>query len=304
MTQRAAASRSAAGALSDDQIRAKLLRLLSKEYGGERSVRMVKIMAGGEEAFARVVRPMLKAGELVMRRCQGGRIGLPPRCKQRGDVQTSLIVALGGALLVVAAFGVGHWRGYNAGAEAKQAEWDRQKLADVKAGQDRDKAVSQALGVLASGKAAAESAAATNEARWKEAQREARRNGDALAVCEDTGQAETALASDAHGGGEPAGSGARQDDVGLRRPNRPRLLWRFVGLHDGAFTDLNGQPLFGDSARYASDPARADAASPYGLDELVDVDGENARALSACRRAYFDTLNKLKAAEAAWEKKR
>lgn len=56
-------------------IRQRLLEALST--GGPRSRNVVVGIVGGEAWYARVVEPMLAAGEIVMRGGRGGRIGLP-----------------------------------------------------------------------------------------------------------------------------------------------------------------------------------------------------------------------------------
>lgn len=122
-----------AAEVTDAQVRAKLLRLLSPSYGGERSTRMVKIMAGGEEAFDRVVKPMLKAGELVARRCQGERIGLPAKRRQRGDMQIALIAALAAALMAAGAYLLGHWQGVAAGEAKERLAWQTREAEELRA---------------------------------------------------------------------------------------------------------------------------------------------------------------------------
>lgn len=57
------------------RVRARLLEAL--KVGGERSRNVVVGIVGGEENYQRIVVPMLAAGEIVMRRARGGRIGLP-----------------------------------------------------------------------------------------------------------------------------------------------------------------------------------------------------------------------------------
>jgi hypothetical protein len=219
--------------------------------------------------------------------------------KSRGDTQVLMATALAGLVLAVCAYVAGEWRGANRGRAEVQAKWDAQKLADVAAGQARDRATLKAIDRAQESAAAAAKLAAENETKWKEALRDAQRNRKPLGTCvTERGPTEPV---------QPGGSARPEEHApadGATAP-APRLLvlWRFVGLHDGAFTGLDGQPLFGDSSQFALDDSRADAPSPYGLDDLIAVNGENARALSSCRSAYAQALEALDAAAAAWETK-
>lgn len=55
-------------------IRKRLIEALRE--GGARSRNVVIGIVGGLDAYNRIVRPMLDAGELVMKRARGGRISL------------------------------------------------------------------------------------------------------------------------------------------------------------------------------------------------------------------------------------
>lgn len=216
--------------------------------------------------------------------------------KMRGDIQVMMAGALVALVLIIATGLFCEWHGHKLGTEEKQAEWDRQKLADIAAGQKRDRDVSDALDLLAKGKADADRAAEDNEAKWKEARREAQRNGVSLGTCVTDRQ--RAGANGVPGGGDAAAPPDGGDRAGA---TRVLLSWAFVGLHDSAFTGLDGKPLSPSAAGIAADKTRAGTPSPYGLDELLEVATDNARSLSACRRDVDDIRSKVEAASAAWD---
>lgn len=222
----------------------------------------------------------------------------PPRLGEPGFSQVELVVVLA-VLIGIAAFGA---YCFHLGSEHKQAEWDAKQVADIRASVARDQDVSDAIKEVHDKSMLAEQRAGENEAKLKGELREARRNGERLAVCEEQGPAASALAGAPDGAPVASGSGLRPAGVAARGA-RIRLLWRTVGLHDGVFTGVDGEPLFPDSAQFARAPERADTASPYELDELIEVDGENGRALSKCLRWVNDVELKLQAAEKAWDKK-
>lgn len=204
-------------------------------------------------------------------------------------------IALVAALAGLYAFVDG--RGYKRGAAEKQVEWDKSKeetrkeLAALKAA--RDALLLQRQRELE----IAHTNAAGSEAKWKEEVRRARREGKTLASC---GPAEPVpgIPRDRE---RVAGTGLRPmgGDRGARAPGI-RLHWRFVGLHDGAYTDRAGQPLFGASAEHAREAARADTASPYGLEDLLDVHGDNAAGHSACIRDLNEVMDRVEKLEAQW----
>lgn len=219
--------------------------------------------------------------------------------RQRGFVvPMPLVWAIGGALVVAALVGYG----YRLGSNAKQGEWDKEKAAAAKAEVARVAEVGRAL--LAKDKIAeaANERAAANDAELKERRNAAKRNGLALASCPGERPSAPRGGEAAAVAGEPAGSGDRAASVAGDRSGGVRLHWRFVGLHDGAFTARNGEPLFRAATQYALAPERADTASPYTLDDALDVASENARAFSACLRSFEQAIEKIDAAAAAWAK--
>lgn len=209
----------------------------------------------------------------------------------RGDIEVLMAGAIAALVLVIATGLFCEWHGHKLGLEEKQAEWDRQKLADIAAGQKRDRDVSAALDTLAKSKADADRRAEENETKWKEARREAQRNVVSLGTC----VADRHFDVPAGGAAAPSNSGAPAGAAHVL------LSWTFVGLHDSAFTGLDGKPLSEAAAGIAADAARAGTPSPYGLDELLEVDSDNARSLSACRRDVDGIRSKVEAAAAAWD---
>ncbi len=286
-------------------LRAKLLEVLGE--GGPRKPAILKALAlhlgFGAQQFLDTINQLKQDGEIrVMHRQGGVHYGL----KQRGfgtfEIAAALVVCAGVVVLLVMTF--------NAGMSHKQAEWDRAKLAEIAAAQARDADVSDAIKEAEERRASVEARATDNDRRWKEALRDSRRNALALGTCvqpaperpDAGGSGSGALA----GAGDLVGGGIRAPSSRDGAAHAPtiRLNWSFVGLYDGAYTGLDGQPLFGASAQFAGAPERADTASPYGLDDLAEVAGDNARDHSACLRWVADAEGKLKAAAAAWERVR
>lgn len=218
-----------------------------------------------------------------------------PTCRGFSYVDMVIVVAVLGIVgaLLAGAFGLG--------SDHKQAEWDRDKAQRAAAALEQQHDIAGAINLDAPRLAVAAQQAAGNDAKWEEAERERRRNNVALGACPDAGQTAGQSTPAAEVGGKPAAEGARPAGV-ADGAGGVRVHWRFVGMHDGAFTGTDGRPVFADSAGYAGDPARADTASPYGLADVLEVNAANARALSACRREFFALRGRIEAAGAAIEK--
>jgi hypothetical protein len=287
------------------KLRARILRLLTPEYGGERPLSVLEGIAGSKDALWTTLRPMLDQREVVRRRCNGGmRIAL---ARQRGFTWLGFVIVCGSATaVIVASWSAVAWHArvnFERGETATQEKWDLEKIERARKEIDRGVAVGHALLLADKARAAADTKAADMQDKWKEALREARRNGESLGSCPEPRPVESPRATTAAVAGEPAGAGVRAPGLPADRAG-VRLHWRFVGLYDSAFLGLDGKPVFGDSAQFALDASRANTPSPYGLDELLEVHGENARALGACLRAYGDAMTKIDDAAAAWEKSR
>lgn len=184
---------------------------------------------------------------------------------------------------------------YERGADAKQVEWDEANRRAAEEDRARRNAINAALEAERRKRAEAETAAASADRKWKEALR-ANRNA-ALSACSppapagpvvEAGESVGTLRFPRSASPGPADSGAV-------------LLWRFVGLYDGAYTAIDGQPLFGAAAGYALAPERAGSPAPYGLDDVIDVHGENARAHSDCIRKFDQAVSAIERAARAWE---
>lgn len=218
-----------------------------------------------------------------------------PTCRGQGFSYVELAIVL--AILI----GIGAmcaWF-YGAGKQATQAEWDKDRAAKASAALQQQTDISDAVKEGEDVRALAAQRAAQNDTKWEEARREQRRNRVTLAGCEEQGRVAGKGAPAAGVVGEPAAPNSGAPGVPRGGDRVVVLLWRFVGMHDGAFTGAGGEPVFGDSAGYALDAARADTASPYAVEDVLDVSGANARALSSCRREFFALRGRVeRAAEA------
>src|SRR3990167_747430 len=182
--------------------------------------------------------------------------------------------------------------GVRKGEAFRQAEWDaanRQAETDEK---ERQAAITAALLDEQKLADAADRRADDSHTLWKEAQRDARRKGTALAVCAGTPEPQPS-GGDSGGGLRAPPSVAPAGDPGIR------LTWGGLRLYDAAWTGSDGKPVYPTPAG-SDGTAGPGAASPYRLDDLVDVHGINAERCSADRRDYRALINRIRAAEAAW----
>lgn len=122
---------------------------------------------------------------------------------------------------------------------------------------------------------------------WKEARDASKRSGTPLAVA-DCPAADPKPNAAGSGLTNPAG------------PVRLRLTWELVGLWDSAYSNGDGESVFGDSARTEKAAAGAGAASPYTLDDLTDNHGENVKRWDACRRQLRKLVNTIDGLEQQW----
>lgn len=186
---------------------------------------------------------------------------------------------------------------------------EHERAAALAEALEREAAVSVELDDERKKSAASGARADKAERDWREAKRDADRKGVELGSCYTAVQVARSVAGavgpDRAASAEPDSPAAPPSAVGGLAPPAPRIRvsWRFVELHDSAFTGLGGEPLFADPARAAGDAAGADAASPYTLHDVADVAGDNARALSACRRVYFRARAAIERAAQAWEQR-
>lgn len=200
-------------------------------------------------------------------------------------------------LVVAGIFMGGYYDGKRAGQDEVRAEWDRQKVADEKAAAALRQA-SDGEVAAAEGKAElARQAADESERKWREVKNAAQKSGVALATCQ--------------GGTVPVASGVPEHTDGAAADNRVDVpaggggrgvvvTWEFIRLWDSAWTDSNGQPVFGDPSITAGAAGAADSASPYGPGDVLDNHQENARRGSACRRQLNSLIDLLDSLEAKW----
>lgn len=230
--------------------------------------------------------------------------------RQRGSISLiQVLIVLGAASALLATiWGAVAWHAsthFKRGETSKQVEWDKQEKERRKAERARADAVAAALLLQQQRADTAEVRAAENERRWKEARRANRHAtlgscapatpptpvaGPVVADREPAPVAGAGIRAPGAAGGDPAGA------PGIR------LHWRFVGLFDSAFTGIDGEPVYRAEAQFALEPSRVDTASPYSLDDVLDVNGENARALGECIRAYGQAMSAIDAAATAWDR--
>jgi hypothetical protein len=79
----------------------------------------------------------------------------------------------------------------------------------------------------------------------------------------------------------------------------------FVSEYNTAWTGADGQPLFPDPSGPTppAGAAGAPGASPYGLDDLIDVHGENSRRFSACLRGFNSLIDTVQSLREKWDSK-
>lgn len=220
--------------------------------------------------------------------------------RQRGFGLLELGIVLGilvalGTLVWWADANIETSAGVDRGRADKQAEWD---LANAKATEDRrrrDANVARELIAADNARVAAESKASDADQRWKEATRAADRNRIALGTCSPGKQpVPGVLGTD----GRVRSMGEASDPAA--GGDRILLTWQFVRDYDAAWTGRTGEPVFDPATRAPGIDAAS--ASPYGLRELRDVAGENAKRCSADRRELDSLIAKLRAAERAWSR--
>lgn len=206
--------------------------------------------------------------------------------RQRGFAIPQLMLGV----IVVAILAGAFFMGYRAGANSERATSEKRELAAIAAGQARAADVSDAIKEGQDRAAVAAGRAAGNDEKNREALRAARRNNLVFASCP------AALVA----GPSPFGSGLQVPRAPAGGDPGVRLNWRFVGLFLNGHTGNDGQPLFGAASQFALAPERADAASQYGLFDVLDVENENAVKWSQCRRDLNALMDGIQRVHAAW----
>ena len=171
-----------------------------------------------------------------------------------------ILVALGG-LITWANYNIATTAGVKKGEASKQAEWSAANAkAEAEATRLRLEREAEARKTVAA-LHNAETEARNATERWKAARIALGRTP--LAVCPTP---------------QPAAPDAATGTVAS--PDRPdagiRLTFAYVLLHDRAWTGPDGQPVFGGAGEPAAPSPASGAASPYGLDQLLENHAENA----------------------------
>lgn len=216
--------------------------------------------------------------------------------RQRGFGILGYLIAAGALVAALAGlYALVDGRGYARGSSEMQQRWNaaNQEADDTQRERERD--VSKELAVVDTARQAAEDKASKANLRWQEAKRESDRRGRALAAIESEPRGSGPVAS---GQSAAPDAAAAVDQPGVRI----RTTWEFVRHYDSAWTGAGGEPVFPAAAGY-SPTAESGAASPYGLGEVLDVHGENARRCSTDRREFQTVIDRIEAAERAWANK-
>ena len=201
-----------------------------------------------------------------------------------GWIQVVVILAI---VATTAAVLIGTYhQGKGAGRLEVQSRWDADKIARAAKTAALEQDLSDALKEGEERRVALSAQARTHEDNWRRERREARNRGDVLAACEDgaRGNAAPGIRQAGDGGGAP----------------RIRLTWSFVRQYDGAWSGADGQPVSPLAGRDLG-AERARALAPYGIDDVLDVAGENAISCSRDRRELARLIDRIKAAGAAWD---
>ena len=153
------------------------------------------------------------------------------------------------------------YRTYQAGADSVKIQWaEANRMAEAEATRLRLEREAEARKTVAA-LHNAESEARHANIRWKHTRNVLGRTP--LAVCPTP---------------QPAAPDAATGTVAS--PDRPdagiRLTFAYVLLHDRAWTGPDGQPVFGGAGEPAAPSPASGAASPYGLDQLLENHAENA----------------------------
>lgn len=295
-------------------LRATILRVTSET--GPRGLNVLQGLARTAREklmFSTIFQTMRAKGEIVMYGSKRGTKWGAPGWRQRGVTLIQAAIALAAlASLVAATLGAIAWvdsRGYNRGVAETETRWNeanRKAQAEQRA---REAAVAAALAEEQDRRLSAEARAEQNDRKWREAVRDSRRNKVALGTCVQPATKRADAGADGRGphagAGELVGGGIRAPSVGADAARDPvlgsiRLTWEFVRLYDAAWTSRSGEPVFESPA--GGEAAQSADASPYGLDEVIEVHGENAASCSADRREFQALIGRIEAAEAAWGK--
>lgn len=212
--------------------------------------------------------------------------------RQRGFgwIQLVAVLAAAAALVALVEWGVHSvdQRGYARGVAEITAKREAADRVAQESQRAREVAVQKAITTADEKRQVAEVKAKESETKRQEAIREARRNRVALAVLEPASADRGAVAN---GIRAPVDTSA-----GVFAAGSVRLTWEFVREYDSAWTGSDGKPLFnavGGSESSAS-------GSPYGLTDIIDIHGENAKRCSEDRLNYQTLIDKVKAAQSAW----
>lgn len=274
----------------------RILRVVLPENGGPRSRAVLDGLARHHGADRKVVDELIRRGELVKYSDKRhARWGAPKA--QRGIATMAIVYIVAAIALVGVVWGAVSWHArthFERGENARQLLWDQANQKAAALERARQQEVSDAVKEREEKLAAASVRAITNETKWKEELREANRNGEEFVVCNP--------GPDNRGRTAVADAGAPAAPAGAPAAGGLRFTWEFVRLYDSAWTGPGGESVFGAAPRPEA-AAGSGAASPYTAGELIEVHGENARRASTWRREYEALVQKIRDAEAAWNRR-
>ena len=165
------------------------------------------------------------------------------------------------------------------GKESVRLEWAEANRKAQEEQKAREMAAALIARTSAGELAAAQQKGAEYAANWRKARAEARKP---LASCP----------------GSPPRDATRPDE-GKPSTGGLRFSWRFVSLHDRAWTGKAGEPVLPDpTPGTVSDP---DTPSPIGADQVLDNHAANADLCSSDRRKLDSLIDQIERLRKGWK---
>ena len=165
------------------------------------------------------------------------------------------------------------------GKDSVRLEWESANRKAQEEQAAREAAARKTAAKSASDLAAAQQKGAEYAAKWRKARAEATKP---LASCPESPR-----------------SDATRPDEATPSPSGLRFSWRFVSLHDRAWTGKAGEPVLPDpTPGTVSDP---DTPSPIGAEAVLDNHAANADLCSSDRRKLDALITQIERLRAGWK---